>query len=280
MSGPFASSRSGSGRSSNRGHSRPSWDSAAEWKVRASTPSTPNVRRRDFSSWAAFSVNVTASISPGRNAPPATWQAMRRVIVVVFPVPAPARMTTGPRTAEAASRCAGFSPSRMDSGTVTAEGCYRVGVTRPRRTAVLSGSLGRPSRAKAPERTGQAELGEQGFDVLQRPATPRRVQAVAVPSPGQFPSLFQREQGALRDAPGIGPPVHVLLRPEEQHGRSVEPDVVPPVGGGDGEVDHTLRREQRAVADRQGHRGLAVSAPRGDLTIVTEHRGDAQGVPD
>src|SRR5207244_2600088 len=42
----------------------------------------------------------------------ATWYAIRRVIVVVFPDPAPARMQTGPRTASAARRCSGFRPSR------------------------------------------------------------------------------------------------------------------------------------------------------------------------
>ena len=47
----------------------------------------------------------------GANAPLATCCAMRRVIVVVLPEPAPARMQTGPRTASAARRCSGFRPS-------------------------------------------------------------------------------------------------------------------------------------------------------------------------
>jgi hypothetical protein len=52
-----------------------------------------------------LSVKVTARIWSAANTPDATWFAMRRVIVVVFPEPAPARMHTGPRTASTARRC-------------------------------------------------------------------------------------------------------------------------------------------------------------------------------
>ena len=92
---------------------RRSCESAAEWNVRASTPSTPSRARRARISPAALSVNVTARIWSERTAPLATCHAIRRVIVVVFPDPAPARMQTGPRTASAARRCSGFSPSRI-----------------------------------------------------------------------------------------------------------------------------------------------------------------------
>ena len=93
---------------------RMSWESAAEWKVRASTPSTPSASSRRRISPAALSVKVTARISSERNAPEATCCAIRRVIVVVLPEPAPARMQTGPRTASAARRCSGFSPSSTE----------------------------------------------------------------------------------------------------------------------------------------------------------------------
>jgi hypothetical protein len=96
---------------------RRSCESAAEWKVRASTPATPSRSRRERISPAALSVKVTARISSERTAPEATCQAIRRVIVVVLPEPAPARMQTGPRTASAARRCSGFRPSRIRSST-------------------------------------------------------------------------------------------------------------------------------------------------------------------
>ncbi len=69
------------------------------------------------SSPAALSVNVTATSSGAANAPLATCQAIRRVIVVVLPVPAPARMQTGPRVASTAARCSGFSPAKIRSAS-------------------------------------------------------------------------------------------------------------------------------------------------------------------
>ena len=66
---------------------------------------------------AALSVNVTARICDGAKAPVATWFAIRRVIVVVFPDPAPARMQTGPRTASTARRCSAFSPAKIRSAS-------------------------------------------------------------------------------------------------------------------------------------------------------------------
>src|SRR5438105_5338634 len=89
--------------------------SAAEWKVPARTPVTPSARNRARNSPPALSVKVTAMSCVGSNAPDATWCAMRRVIVVVLPEPAPARMQTGPRTASAARRCSGFNPSRAST---------------------------------------------------------------------------------------------------------------------------------------------------------------------
>ena len=92
--------------------------SAAEWKVAARTRSTPSAASRERISPAALSVKVTARICSDRNAPVATWFAIRCVIVVVLPEPAPARMQTGPRTASAASRCSGFSPPRIRCSSI------------------------------------------------------------------------------------------------------------------------------------------------------------------
>jgi hypothetical protein len=58
-------------------------------------------------------VNVTARIASAANVPVATWFATRRVIVVVLPEPAPARMQTGPRTVSTARCCSGLSPSKI-----------------------------------------------------------------------------------------------------------------------------------------------------------------------
>ena len=82
----------------------------------ARTPVTPSAREPRPQLAAALSVNVTAMISLASNAPDATWCAIRRVIVVVLPEPAPARMQTGPRTASTARRCSAFSPSNRSTG--------------------------------------------------------------------------------------------------------------------------------------------------------------------
>src|SRR6478752_4043571 len=109
--------------------------SAAEWNVRACTPSAPSAASRLRISPAALSVKVTARISPGVKAAVATWFAIRRVIVVVLPVPAPARMHTGPRTSSAARRCSGFRPARTEAESTRPcyEGGPRSAVTRLRR---------------------------------------------------------------------------------------------------------------------------------------------------
>ena len=67
---------------------------------------------RSFISRAALLVKVTARMSHALARPvPIIW-AMRVVNTRVFPVPAPARTSTGPSIASTASRCSGFSASR------------------------------------------------------------------------------------------------------------------------------------------------------------------------
>src|SRR5919109_1484310 len=102
--------------------------SAAAWKVRAGTPATPRRASRSRISFAALSVKVTARISWGLKAPVATWLAMRRVMVVVLPDPAPARMQTGPRVVPTARRCSGLRPAKI---TGRAYGSHRTAPSPP-----------------------------------------------------------------------------------------------------------------------------------------------------
>lgn len=69
-----------------------------------------------------------------------TWLAIRRVIVVVFPDPAPASITTGPRTASTARRCSGLRSSKPAPGepeTIVAD-------TSPSATREAGGGATRP----------------------------------------------------------------------------------------------------------------------------------------
>ena len=64
-------------------------------------------------SQAALLVKVTARILAGA-IPYSRRFAMRKVTVLVFPVPAPARIRTGPSVLSTASACAAFNPANND----------------------------------------------------------------------------------------------------------------------------------------------------------------------
>ena len=101
----------------NLGHRVPSWRRADAWNVRASTPSTPEAGQAGLQlAGRLLGEGDREDRRRRRTRRPATWCAMRWVIVVVLPVPAPARIATGPRTASAARRCASFSPARGSVG--------------------------------------------------------------------------------------------------------------------------------------------------------------------
>ena len=105
-----------------------------EWKVpNQGIPSTisPNIEpTRNFISRAALFVNVTARISLGRARFIFIKWTIRVVKALVFPVPAPANIRTGPSITSTAARCDAFSPSiygvartpiaRCDNGTLEA----------------------------------------------------------------------------------------------------------------------------------------------------------------
>ena len=68
---------------------------------------------------AALSVNVTTSTSRGRTTPVASAYATRREMTRVLPLPAPARMHSGPEVIVTASRWAGSRSVRRSSGSGT-----------------------------------------------------------------------------------------------------------------------------------------------------------------
>src|SRR5512133_3822416 len=72
-----------------------------------------NCLTRSCISRAALLVKVTARMLPGAT-PRSVRYAMREVITRVLPVPAPARISTGPCRVMTASRCCGFSVLRFN----------------------------------------------------------------------------------------------------------------------------------------------------------------------
>src|SRR5271167_1147324 len=91
-----------------------------EWEVESQgwDGGNPARRRRSVTrvriSWAALLVNVTAKIDSAET-PLAIMLAMRKVMARVLPVPAPARIRTGPSMVSAARRCSGFNSLRKVS---------------------------------------------------------------------------------------------------------------------------------------------------------------------
>ena len=117
MIGALESSSSGSGSPSWRsGQKKRSWLRAWAWNVRAVTPRSPRPRSRATISPAALSVNVTTSAWSAATTPVAIAYAVRRLITRVLPVPAPARIATGPLVARTASRCSGSRSASRSSG--------------------------------------------------------------------------------------------------------------------------------------------------------------------
>src|SRR5208282_2453986 len=108
--------------------SRRSTRTQNEWKVEITGLATLNPPT-SFSTRSAISdeallVKVTARIDSGITPIFSIRQAIRNVMTRVFPLPAPARMSTGPSVVSTASRCCGFNSSRND----TLKEFYRKGV--------------------------------------------------------------------------------------------------------------------------------------------------------
>src|SRR5450759_3577739 len=98
-------------------------------------PGRPRCESRSAISPAALSVNVTTRTRLGSTAPVATAYATRWVTTRVFPDPAPAWMTSGPRVIRTASAWAGSSPTSRSSGSVVV-----IARATPRRGPRRSGS--------------------------------------------------------------------------------------------------------------------------------------------
>src|SRR5438552_11388458 len=121
---------------------------AMAWKVPIQMAPAVRFRRcstRPRISRAALLVNVTARISPGSARPCWMSQAIRWVKTRVLPLPAPAKINSGPSSAVTAARCGGFSPASKSTARSAA-----AGVVDAKAKASLPGAVTRkPNRADA-----------------------------------------------------------------------------------------------------------------------------------
>src|SRR5438477_447885 len=100
-----------------------------EWKVEMTglamlSPPTSFSTRSPISA-AALLVNVIAKIDSGMTPLCSIKYAIRYVMTRVLPLPAPARISTGPSVVSTASRCCGLSWSRKDNAEVAPESLLR-----------------------------------------------------------------------------------------------------------------------------------------------------------
>src|SRR6185437_2273713 len=93
---------------------------------------------RDRISSAALLVNVTARIDDGGTCFAVIRCAIRCVITRVLPLPAPARINTGPSVVSAASRCWGLRPERKSTCLPFSHRCN----AHPRAAMVYIGRTG------------------------------------------------------------------------------------------------------------------------------------------
>src|SRR5262245_16505643 len=74
-----------------------------------------------------------------------------------------------------------------------------------------------------PEGTDETHLVEDGLPLVDRASTPLGIETIVVPRARQPPQSREIEDRAWRHPAFFAPPVNILFRPEEQHGRSREP---------------------------------------------------------
>jgi hypothetical protein len=130
-----------------------------------------------------------------------------------------------------------------------------------------------PERAFQPDRFEDAcHLGGAG-------APGFNGQPVAVPGDGQRPQLVERHERAARQTVRLAPLVHGLFRPEEEHRGSRVNDVVPPVRGRNGEVDHAGFEGDLTAPHEQSHRLTRVRIGCIDDGVGVQRGRNAQRVP-
>lgn len=100
-----------------------------------------------------------------------------------------------------------------------------------------------------PKRTAKAHDVKDCLALGDRFPPPVRVETVTVPHPGKPPKPFKIKYHPRSDFVLPAPRLHVIFRPEEQHRRSREADIAPPVAGLNGKVHDAGSLGQSTVGD-------------------------------
>src|SRR5262249_3957539 len=100
-----------------------------------------------------------------------------------------------------------------------------------------------------------------------------------VPHDGQAPEPRQVEHGAQRDMALLAPGDDVVFRPEEEHRRSSEADVAPPLTSGHCKVDDPWRLFETCLGRRDAQRLPGVRASGEHGAGGAEQREDSERIP-
>src|SRR5712692_1976592 len=109
---------------------------------------------------------------------------------------------------------------------------------------------------------------------------PRRLDLVLVPAVCEPPALLRRKGGAPLQVTGPAPAIDVFFRPEEEHGASSEPYVVPPVVRRNGEMNDPFAVHGDAIPNFEPDSVAAITARCSDHGVFSERGANAQRVPD
>src|ERR1700694_4575061 len=177
---------------------------------------------------AALLVNVTARISPGSARPCWISQAIRCVSTRVLPLPAPAKISSGPSSAVTAARCGGFSPAKRsiarsaagEEDTVNARQVYRAKLEKlDQKRKLTRESATQPAAwlvaaAAAAHPTG----GHVVHIVVVRgvPLLPRGLERLRERADELITQLHRRDLECVLERPVVVRRVLALARPEQE----------------------------------------------------------------
>src|ERR1041384_1231672 len=134
-------------------------------------------------------------------------------------------------------------------------------------------------RPRIPEGIVEADRAEDPAHLRGLRAARDLLQARRVPGRRHRPELVHGDERAQRHSSRVTPRPDPFLRPEEEHVRSGEDEIVPPLRCGNEAVEQPRRRLRPIDADLEDERLAGFLAPRVHTPRSVERRGHSQGVP-
>jgi hypothetical protein len=132
---------------------------------------------------------------------------------------------------------------------------------------------------KLPELADKAQLNKDLSRFRFCLSSPVRIEPIRIPSLRQAPALFQSKDCAPRETLLLAPAPYVFFRPEEQNRGSCKTDIIPPVGGWYGKVNHAGVIGECPLFNFHRERLPTIRAPGHDLCLPPEQGGNPERIP-